>query len=449
MGAVLGTFSCLTSAGGKISEPVIIPRSEHNVSRANISRGALKVLYTLKDAGHDAYLVGGGVRDLLLNLQPKDFDVATSATPEEIRELFKRARLIGRRFKLVHVRFGPEVVEVSTFRASAARALESGEEGAVLDDNGRILRDNVYGSMEEDAWRRDFSVNGLYYSVRDFAIYDYVGGMSDMRAGVLRILGEPETRYREDPVRMLRAVRLATKLGFEIDETSRQLIPELAPLIADVPPARLFDEILKLLLTSQAVDMFESLRRYGLFQQLFPMAEAAFEGADGEMARAFVTRALENTARRIQEDKPVTPAFLFGALLWGAVCRRAQVLQDEENVPAVPALQRAGAEVAAHQAAQVSIPRRFSTPMREIWQLQLRLQRRRGQRPLKLLDHPRFRAAYDFLLLRAEAGQVEAELAEWWTRFQALPPEQRSSMLGGSGGGRRSRGRRRRRKAKS
>jgi poly(A) polymerase len=417
----------------------MIPRAEHNISRANISNATLKVLYTLKDAGFDAYMVGGGVRDLLLGIKPKDFDVATEATPEEVKALFKRARIIGRRFRLVHVRFGPEVVEVSTFRASAGRALQASRHAAVADESGRMLRDNVYGSMEEDAWRRDFSVNGLYYGVRDFAIVDYVGGMADIRAGVLRVLGDADTRYREDPVRMLRAVRLSAKLGFEIDPVSRDLIPGLAHLLEDVPPARLFDEILKLLLNPWAVEVFDGLQAYGLLRYLFPETAALYEQAEDETARALIDLALRNTASRIGQDKPVTPAFLFAVFLWEPARKRARILQDQEDMPPVPALQRAGAEIAAHQATRVSIPRRFTTPMREIWQLQQRFTKRRGQRAVGLLEHRRFRAAYDFLLLRAQAGEVDPELAQWWTDFQEASPNQRVKMTRLGGGKRRSR----------
>lgn len=424
-----------------ISEPALIPRPEHNVSRANISNAALKVLYTLKDAGHDGYLVGGGVRDLLLGLKPKDFDVATSATPEEVRSLFKRARLIGRRFRIVHVRFGREIIEVSTFRASPERALEAGEGKALQDDNGRMLRDNVYGTVVEDAWRRDFSVNGLYYSVRDFAIHDYVGGMSDLREGVLRVLGDPETRYREDPVRMLRAVRLSAKLGFRLDEASQEIIPRLAPILDQVPPPRLFDETLKLLLNANAVVTFEKLRAYGLLKPMFPVSEESFRGEDGDQALEFVMRALDNSAGRIGQDKPVSPSFLFGALLWEAVRRRADTLQGEEGIPAIPAIQQAGAEITARQNDTVNIPRRFTAAMNEIWQMQHSLVKRRGQRALRLLEKQRFRAGYDFFCLRAELGQADSEIADWWTRIQQAAPETRTKMAGGTGRRRRRRSR--------
>ncbi len=427
-----------------ITEPLIIPRDQHTVSRSNISRAALNVLYRLKEAGFESYLVGGGVRDLLLGVTPKDFDVATAAHPEQVRSLFRSCRLIGRRFRLAHVRFGREIIEVATFRGSASDAAENSDDQALLDEHGRILRDNVYGTLEEDAWRRDFSINGLYYSVEDFSIRDHVGGMEDLRARSVRLLGDPQVRYREDPVRMLRAVRIATKLGFEIEANTAAPIPELAPLLKQVPAARLFDETLKLLLSSQGAAVFRALREHSLFEPLFPATQAALGGARGEVMTAFIERALANTEARLAADKPVTPAFLFAALLWPALTERAQALRDQ-GATAAQAQVTAAHEVTAAQAEYVSLPRRFSTPMREIWQLQPRFEGRRGKRPLRLLEHPRFRAAYDFLVLRADSGDADPELAKWWTEFQEADAGAREALTRAAPAGK-SRGRRRRRR---
>lgn len=407
-----------------LPEPLIISRSEHRISRANISDNALKVLYRLKAAGYEAYLVGGGVRDLSLGREPKDFDVATDARPEDVRELFRNCRLIGRRFRLAHVHFGPEIIEVATFRALH----EEGEEGEerVIED-GRILRDNVYGSLAEDALRRDFTINSLYYNIADFSVVDHAGGVADLEQGVIRLIGDPGVRFREDAVRMLRAVRFAAKLGFQIHPDTAAPIPEMAPLLAHIPPARLFDEILKLLMAGVGLETFELLRHYGLFEPLFPETEASLARAD-DSAQAFVVSALRNTDARVAEGKPVTPAFLFAALLWPAVRQREEQYLQEEGVSALQALQMAAQDVLTEQVNTVAIPKRFSLPMREIWALQSRFERRNGRRALRLASHPRFRAAYDFLLLRAEAGEVPQELADWWREFQESDEAQRQGL---------------------
>ncbi|MGH8513167.1 MAG: polynucleotide adenylyltransferase PcnB, partial [Gammaproteobacteria bacterium] len=297
--------------------PRIIPRSGHIISRANIDERALKVLYRLKNAGFQAFLVGGSVRDLLLGREPKDFDVATDALPEQVRELFRNCRLIGRRFRLAHVHFGRDIIEVATFRGADAAE----EDGRVLTEDGRILRDNVYGNIDNDAWRRDFTVNALYYNIEDFSVVDYVGGMDDIKAGQIRVVGNTQQRFREDPVRMLRAVRFAVKLGFSIHPQTATPIFELAPLLSEIPPARLFEEILKLFLGGCAVQTFEQLRHYGLFGQLFPQVEACLSEEEGGFPHMFLARALQNTDRRIAEGKPVTPAFLISALLWDPMRR--------------------------------------------------------------------------------------------------------------------------------
>jgi poly(A) polymerase len=425
-----------------ISQAIRIPRSEHSISRADISGGALKVLYTLKKAGFEAYLVGGGVRDLLLGREPKDFDVVTDAEPEEIKRLFRSARLIGRRFRLAHVRFGPEIIEVATFRG----AVEDTDEDDHVSVNGRIVRDNVYGTtVEEDVWRRDFSVNSLYYDIRDFSVLDYTGGMADLEAGTLRIIGDPVRRYREDPVRMLRAVRFAAKLGFRLGDETAAAIPECAAMLADIPAARLYEEVLKLFLGGAAVQSFELLNHFDLFKYLFAESAERFEEDPLDPAGQLLLKALANTDRRIQEDKPVTPAFLFAALLWPAVHKDA-VAHGDRGLTAVQAMDAAGMDVLARQTSQVSLPRRFSLASREIWSLQPRLEQRRGKRAIQLPARPRFRAAYDFLLLRAEAGEDVAEMADWWTKFQEMDDSGRRAALAGSGGGRRRRRRRGRRR---
>jgi poly(A) polymerase len=430
-----------------ITVPTIIARPDHTISRSNISRGALKVLYSLKDAGYEAYMVGGGLRDLLLGHEPKDFDVATSARPEEVQALFKRScRLIGRRFVLAHVRMGAEIVEVATFRA----APRTPDDDAELDQGGRILRDNVYGTREQDAFRRDFSINALFYNIQDYSIVDYAGGMADIRAGVLRLIGDPETRYREDPVRMLRAVRFMAKLGFNIHPDTEAPLFRLGHLLAEVPQARLFDEILKLLLSPYALEVFEKLRHYGLFARLFPLTEAALMQQLGDFPLTLLTRALQNTEQRINEGKSVTPTFLFAALLWEPVRLRMEAGIAAGHNP-FTALAEAAQSVVEEQNAVIALPKRFSVPMREIWQMQLRMGSRRGRQPHRLSAHPRFRAAYDFLLLRAESGEADPELARWWTDFLAAAPEARDTMtvqvqghVPGNAPGRRRRRRRRR-----
>ncbi len=425
-----------------IGEPQIIPRSAHNISRSNISSGALKVLYTLNKAGYEAYLVGGGVRDLLLGTTPKDFDVATDAHPEDIRKLFRNCRLIGRRFRLAHVRFGREVVEVATFRGAAADVDDEDH----LKVNGRIVRDNVYGTLEEDAVRRDFSVNCLYYNIADFSVVDFTGGMDDLKNRTLRMIGDPETRYREDPVRTLRALRFAAKLGFRIDPDSEGPLARAAEDLADIPPARLFEEVLKLFMEGYARKTFDLLRMYGVFEHLFPETHACLDDHDAEVARRMVERALENTDARIAEGKPVTPAFLFSALLWEPLRQDVEAMIARGMSP-FQAYDLAGVDVIARQVEHVALPKRFSVITREIWEMQPRLERQRGARAKQILTRPRFRAAYDFLLLRAEAGEPVAEAAEWWTRFQQGDEVEQSSMLDKPKRGRRKRRRRGKRRA--
>ena len=428
----------------KISKPTIIPRTEHKISRENISENALKVLYRLKNANYQAYLVGGGVRDLLLGREPKDFDVVTDARPEEVRKAFRNCRLIGRRFRLAHVHFGREIIEVATFRAGNQKQA-SGDRDTT---NGMILRDNVYGTIEEDALRRDFTINALYYNIDDFSVIDYTNGMQDLKRGLLRLLGDPEIRYREDPVRMLRAVRFAAKLGFLIDSKCEQSLFELGHLLVDVPAARLFDEVLKLFMGGMALISFEKMRHYNLFGILFPETEESLTHEEHDFPVSFVNRGLHNTDSRIREGKPVTPAFLFAFLLWEPVRRVADKLIASGATP-YQAMQQAGAKIVSLQNRRIVLPKRFSNPMQEIWNMQHRFLHRGGKRPHRLMTHPRFRAAYDFLLLRAESGEIDNELADWWTRFQTVDIEERNQMTSAHKGSSQRRKKSRRRKPTS
>ncbi|WP_046079371.1 polynucleotide adenylyltransferase PcnB [Halomonas sp. HG01] len=403
----------------------IIPRDEHPVSRQHFSDAALKVLYRLHNAGHEAFLVGGCIRDSLLGRMPKDFDVATDATPEQVRELFRNSRIVGRRFRIVHVRFGREVIEVTTFRGKPSD--DHADHIAQQSDDGMLLRDNVWGNIEEDAIRRDFTINALYYNIADFSIHDFAGGVQDIEDRTLRLIGDPATRYREDPVRMLRAVRFAAKLDFDIAPATEAPIAELAELLLQVPPARLFDEVLKLFMSGHGVETFHLLRDYGLFAMLFPEADEAME--ELPWAEAVIERALTSTDRRVRDDRPVTPAFLFAALLWGPVQLRQQAL-EADGMPPIPAQQAASQQVISRQLQHVSIPKRFSLPMRDIWDLQQRLQLRRGKRVFQTREHPRFRAAYDFLLVREAAGEMEPGLGDWWTAFQDADEHEQRRLLG-------------------
>ncbi len=414
----------MTLRDSTIVTPTTITRSEHNISRSNISESALNVLYKLKKSGYQAYLVGGGVRDLLLGREPKDFDIATDAHPEEVKKVFRNCRLIGRRFRLAHVYFGQEVIEVATFRSGQDTA-NSGEHET---ENGMLLRDNVYGTIEEDALRRDFTVNALYYNIEDFSVVDYVNGMRDLDSCVLRLLGDPEQRYREDPVRMLRAVRFASKLGFSINPACEQPIFSLGGMLSDIPPARLFEEVLKLFLHGTGLQAFEKLRHYDLFRHLFPATDECLSHEENMFPITFVANGLKNTDLRIEQEKPVTPAFLFAVLLWEPVRRLAEKIIASGESPH-PAMQDAASEILNKQIRTVSIPKRFTLQMRDIWCLQHRFEQREGKRPHRLLSHPRFRAAYDFLLLRAESGEADQELANWWTGFQEANVEERNKLV--------------------
>lgn len=403
------------------AQPKAIPRSKHGVSRDGISASARRVTSTLQEKGFAAYVVGGAVRDLLLGLVPKDFDVATDATPEQVKAAFRRSRIIGRRFRLVHVMFGNETIEVSTYRARQGNDLE----GQAADEHGRILRDNVFGTQEEDASRRDFTINAMFYDPTTEQILDFCDGLADLKARRLRMIGDPEQRYREDPVRMLRAVRLAAKLGLQIESGTREPIRRLAPLLANVPSARLFEEMMKMLFSGHATACLLQLRQEGLHHGLLPMLDVILEQPMGER---FVMAALQRTDERIRSDRPVSPGFLFAALLWHEVLA-AWKLAEEEGLKPMPALFKAMDHVIHIQAEKLSVPRRYGADMKEIWALQPRFLARSGRRPYSLLSHPRFRAGYDFLELRCDSGEVEAGVAQWWEAFQAADEETRQQML--------------------
>ena len=381
------------------------------------------MLYRLREAGFGAYLVGGAVRDLLLGRHPKDFDVATDATPEQVRQLFRNCRLIGRRFRLAHVVYGREIIEVATFRANS----DDGSGDREMED-GRLVRDNVYGTIEDDAVRRDFTCNALYYAIEDFSVRDYTGGFEDVQARLMRLIGDPETRYREDPVRMLRAVRLAAKLGLTIEPATAAPIPRLAGLLAEAAPARLFEEMLKMFLSGHAVASFEGLERHGLLPALVPETAAALRSNRSGALRRMLLQGLAGTDARVAADEPVSPAFLFALLLWPAYCRalaglQAQGMQPEE------AQRRAADRVTLHQVQTIALPKRFSLPMQEIWLLQARFSSRQRKRVFRLLAHPRFRAAYDFLVLRLAASDSHAADVEFWREAQRSSGDALSASL--------------------
>ncbi|MFC5568588.1 polynucleotide adenylyltransferase PcnB [Lysobacter yangpyeongensis] len=402
----------------------VIPRDQHNVSRRDVSPNALRVLYRLRESGFGAYLVGGAVRDLLVGGHPKDFDVATDATPEQVKQLFRNCRLIGRRFRLAHVVFGREIIEVATFRANA----DDGSGDRETHEGGRVLRDNVFGSIEDDAVRRDFTANALYYAIEDFSVRDYVGGFEDVRNRVLRLIGDPETRYREDPVRMLRAVRLAAKLDFQIEPATAAPLPRLAPLLAEAAPARLFEECLKLFLTGHAAASFEGLERHGLLDVLFPESALALKSNRSGALRRMVIAGLRGTDARVANDEPVSPAFLFALLLWPAYCRALAQLQSG-GMHTAEAERRAADRVTVHQLNTIALPRRFSLPMQEIWLLQSRFSQRQRKRVFRLLAHPRFRAAFDFFSLRLSASPEHADDVAFWREAQQQPGDALAAQL--------------------
>ena len=406
----------------KSAKPRIIPMADHGITRERNGNCALRTCDASQEAGYAAFVVGGAVRDLILGRAPKDFDVATNATPEEVRGIFRRSRIIGRRFRIVHVLCGRDLVEVTTFRGPADVADASHQ---VEDEHGRLLRDNVWGDQAQDATRRDFTINALFYDPSREEVWDYHGGVADLKSKRLRVIGDPAQRYREDPVRMLRAARFAASCGLEMDAATRKPVKSLAPLLANVPAARLFDEMLKLLLCGHAAECVKRLRKEGLHHGLLPMLDVILEQPMGER---FVMLALKNTDTRIRTGKTISPAFLFAALLWHEVLAEWKKIQAR-GVSPVPALHEAMDDVLNQQTEQLAIPRRYSSDMKELWVMQPRFEQRAGQRPYRLLEQPRFRAAYDFLLLRCESGEVEKSLGDWWTSFQDADDDARATML--------------------
>jgi poly(A) polymerase len=448
----------IPSAAEYGSAPRIIARADHNISRSNVSNNALRVLYRLKDAGFQAFLVGGCVRDIMLGRHPKDFDVATNALPHEVKALFRNCRLVGRRFRLAHVVFGREIIEVATFRAANAPSPseepiteadaeteadvaeespvaefdepESSEASSdrVQDTHGRLLRDNVYGTLEEDVWRRDFTVNALYYNIADFSLWDFVGGAEDVAAHRLRLIGDPAIRYREDPVRMLRAARFEAKLGFTIEEATAAPMAAQRHLLAGVPPPRLFDETLKLFLTGHGERSLAVLRARQLLEVLLPSVERYLATHAGNLVEQLLLQGLRNTDARVRADKPVTPTFLFALLLYGPIAQYIESLPPQ-RWHEVAAIVEGCDRTLREAARRMTIPRRVALGVREMYALQPRLEQPRGKRALRLLEQPRFRAGYDLLTLRAQFGLAPAQIAAWWTRLQELTPEERLKAL--------------------
>lgn len=410
-----------------------ISRDQHNISRKQISPNALKVLYRLQDNGYEAYLVGGCIRDLLMGLDPKDFDVVTNATPEQIKSCFSNCRLIGRRFRLAHIMYGREIIEVATFRGHHAQPEEQDNHkhnASHHSDEGQLLRDNVYGTIEEDAERRDFTINALYYSVKGFYIRDFANGIEAIKARKIELIGSPEARYREDPVRMLRAIRFATKLDMTIADKTEAPIYELGSLLGNIPAARLFEESMKMTMAGKAEANYQMMRHYDLFRYLFPVPSQLLNGDINSKYERLARQVFVHTDRRINSGKRVTPAYIHAALLWYVVEHETETLMREKKLSHFDAAYLAQTEVLARHCRSIALPKRFSTVSRDIWQLQYRLTRRLGKRALKLLEHPKFRAGYDFLLLRAEIeGGELTELANWWTKLQSADDSTRAQMV--------------------
>jgi len=430
-----------TKSTRKSSEKsTVLTRDQHPVSRKQISTSALKVLYRLNKGGYEAYLVGGAVRDILLGVEPKDFDIATNATPEQIKALFRNCRLIGRRFRLAHIVFGREIIEVATFRGhheTAGDEEKSCQKISKQSEHGMLLRDNIYGTIEEDAERRDFSINALYYSAIDFKVHDFANGVDDIENREIRLIGDPETRYREDPVRMLRAIRFATKLDMTINKATNDPIKALGPLLENIPAPRMFEEFLKMFISGKAVANFDLLREYNLFSYFFPAVDQMLnqQGEESAQFSAFIRLAMTNTDKRINNDQRVTPAFLFAALLWYPLRSHINRLNAETELTVQDAFFGALSEIMGEQQRSIAIPKRFQAVMKDIWVLQDKLVRREGKKAFKTFEHPKFRAGYDFLLLRAqiekELGQENSlqALATWWTDFQDVAPESQQQMI--------------------
>jgi poly(A) polymerase len=397
--------------------------AEHPIQEKQICPKAREILHRLDDKKYEAYLVGGAVRDLLLGKQPKDFDIATSAHPERVRKIFPHSRLIGRRFRLAHIHFGREYLEVATFRAAPQECKIHGKIG----QNGRIIHDNVYGTSKEDAIRRDFTINALFYDIHTGDIIDHVNGMKDIKNKRLHLIGDPEVRYKEDPVRMLRGIRFAAKLGFSLSPETAAPIRKMAHLLADIAPARLFDETLKLFHSGHAVKTLELLRHYDLFKYLFPETDKNLDDdKNGELLN-FLTIALTNTDKRINSGLPVTPAFLFAVMLWKKV-KEGFAIYREEGHPEYQSIQMAASDAFHRQVQTTSVPRRFSNVTREIWAMQNRFIRKDCRSSKLFLENKRFRAAYDFLCLRSAAGEIPDDDCHWWTTYQEVSNEERLEM---------------------
>lgn len=404
---------------------LVISREKHSISRKHLSKNALKVLYRIRDAGYEAYLVGGGIRDLLIERTPKDFDVVTNARPEQIRHLFSNCRLIGRRFRLAHIHFGRDIIEVATFRGPAkANEIESDHD---TNHQGMLLRDNVYGTLEEDVWRRDFTVNAIYYNIADYTLVDFVEGVKDVEKRVIRLIGDPQARYREDPVRMLRAIRFAAKLGFTIEINSAKPILKLGNLVSQVATARLYEEILKLFLGGSAVATYKLLGEYQLFKYLFPKTHLCYEN-HATCKNCLIQHGLATTDQRLQQGRHVAPGYLFAVLLWYPLLHKRQTLQADGLKPAMANSQAIG-WVLSMQKQTTILPKYVAQMCREIFFLQFQLANRSGKRAAQWFNHPRFRAGYDFLMLRSEVGDQEAsELLQWWKAYIAADDKQRWAM---------------------
>lgn len=413
-----------------------VPRDQHPISRDMISDNALKVLYRLHKAGYNAYLVGGGVRDLLLGQSPKDFDIATNATPEQIKSLFRNCRLIGRRFRLAHIMFGRDIIEVATFRGHHEESEESGKQISAQSQEGMLLRDNVYGNIDEDAQRRDFTINAMYYNIADYSIEDFADGIEDLKQGMVRLIGDAEVRYREDPVRMLRAIRFASKLDFDISFDTADPINTMAPLLQSIPAARLYEESLKLLQSGHGLDTYDLLREFGLFEQLFPIIAQHFTEEEESNTERMIELVLESTDARIAQEKRINPAFMFAAMLWYPLEAYAHQLMEKRSMSYYDAILSASNHILDEQVRSTAIPRRHTATIREIWQLQLRLPRRQGKRAFRLLELNKFRAGFDFLEMRGEieGGETE-ELAQWWQSFQTADRDTRQAMSNEVDGG--------------
>ena len=398
--------------------PTVLGAQEHGIDPRLVSSNAIRVTSSLQEAGYQAFVVGGAVRDLLLGVKPKDFDIATNATPEQVKRLFRRAFIIGRRFQIVHVMFGQDLLEVTTFRGA-------GSDASPKDEHGRVLRDNTFGLQHEDALRRDFTINAMYYNPATQEVLDYHGGIADIRAQTLRIIGQPEARYREDPVRMLRVVRFAARLKFAIEPHTAAPIAVMAPLINNVPAARVFDEMLKLLMSGQALACLQQLRKQGLHHGLLPLLDVVLEQPLGIK---FVTLALASTDARIAAGKTVSPSFLFASLLWHQVLEKWTAYRAAGELT-IPALHLAADDVLESQTEKLALQRKIGADMRDIWAMQPRFERRTGKSPYKLLEHVRFRAGYDFLLLRCASGEIDAEIGEWWSAFYDGEADAREDLL--------------------